>query len=42
VESRGVSVLASLAGLAGVALMSGDAVAAQCGKAAWYDLDGAM
>jgi hypothetical protein len=29
-----------LAGLAGVALMSGDAVAAQCGKAAWYDLDG--
>jgi rare lipoprotein A len=29
-----------LAGLAGVAPMSGDAVAAQCGKAAWYDLDG--
>jgi rare lipoprotein A len=29
-----------LAGLAGVALISGDAVAAQCGKAAWYDLDG--
>ena len=39
-ELRGVSVLAFLVGLAGVALISGDAVAAQCGKAAWYDLDG--
>lgn len=39
-ESRGVSVLALLAGLAGVVPMAGDAVAAQCGKAAWYDLDG--
>lgn len=39
-ESRGVSVFALLAGLAGVALLSGDAAAAQCGKAAWYDLDG--
>jgi rare lipoprotein A len=29
-----------LAGLAGAALVSGDAVAAQCGRAAWYDLGG--
>src|SRR5262245_5720907 len=40
VESRGVSVLALLAGLVGAALVSGDAAAAQCGKAAWYDLGG--
>jgi rare lipoprotein A len=40
VESRGVSVLALLAGFAGVVLFTGDAVAAQCGKAAWYDLGG--
>lgn len=39
-ESRGVSVLALLAGLAGVVLSAGGAVAAQCGKAAWYDLGG--
>ena len=39
-ESRGVSVLLVLAGLAGGAVASGDALAAQCGKAAWYDLDG--
>lgn len=39
-ESRGVSVLALLAGLAGVAFNPGDAVAAQCGKAAWYNLGG--
>lgn len=39
-ESRGVSVLALLAGLAGVAPMAGGAEAAQCGKAAWYDLSG--
>jgi len=29
-----------LAGLAGVVLSAGDAAAAQCGKAAWYDLGG--
>lgn len=39
-ESRGVSVLLVLAGLAGGVGVSGDALAAQCGKAAWYDLDG--
>ncbi len=39
-ESRGVSVLALLAGLAGVVLFAGAAAAAQCGKAAWYDLGG--
>ena len=39
-ESRGVSVLALLTAFAGAALMTGDAVAAQCGKAAWYDLGG--
>ena len=39
-ESRGVSVLALLVGLGGVVSMTGGALAAQCGKAAWYDLDG--
>ncbi len=39
-ESRGVSVLGLLVGVVGVAFFSGEALAAQCGKAAWYDLDG--
>ena len=39
-ESRGVSVLALLIGLGGVVSMTGGALAAQCGKAAWYDLGG--
>lgn len=39
--SRGVSIFGLLAGLVGgVVLLSGDALAAQCGKAAWYDLSG--
>ena len=39
-ELRGVSVLALLVGLGGVVSMTGGALAAQCGKAAWYDLSG--
>ena len=39
-ESRGVSVLTLLIALGGVVSMTGGAFAAQCGRAAWYDLGG--
>ena len=39
--SRGISIFGLVAGVVGgVVLLSGDASAAQCGKAAWYDLSG--
>ena len=39
-KSRGISLPGVLVAMVGTALASGDAVAAQCGKAAWYDLGG--